>query len=91
MCRPTRPLVPGEEFQIWPARIQPLNLAVLFIRLAGVLTLHGSNDIDLTSSRRKSTDILSPHTEQNYLGGVAEIKAYPSPVRATILAHLVPD
>ena len=56
-----------------------------------MLALHGSNDINLTSAGRKCADIFSAHAEQNDFGGIAEVKAYSSPIGTTVFTHFMPN
>src|SRR5439155_16168369 len=92
-------IAPGNPFVAHAPRKQlkirsctaSLDDSILFVGFAGMFALTRRQQIHLATPRRKRTRVLAAHTEQNQLCNVAEIEPDPAPVRAAILAHLVPD
>src|SRR5581483_6812894 len=56
-----------------------------------MLALPSGKQVHLAPAGRECTRVFAPYPEQDELGHVPKIEANPSPVRATVLAHLVPD
>ena len=66
-------------------------IVVLLVGLARVLALARGQEVHLPPSRRQRARVPAAHAEQHELGDVAEVEADAAPVRAAVLAHLVPD
>jgi hypothetical protein len=56
-----------------------------------MLPLAALDDIHLAAAGRQRAGVLAPDAEQDQFGGVAEVEADAAPVRAAVLADLVPD
>ena len=56
-----------------------------------MLPLAALDDIDLAATRSQRAGILPADAEKDQFGRVAKVKADAAPIRATVLADLVPD
>lgn len=88
--RPILPRAPSEQFEerTGTARLDDI---VLLVRLAGMFSLARRQKVDLSSSGRERAGVLAAHAEQDQLRDIAKIKTDASPIRAAVLADLVPD
>src|SRR5262249_40663944 len=64
---------------------------ILLVGLARMLALARRQQIHLPPPWSERARVPAAHAEQDELGHVAKIEADPAPVRAPVLAHLVPD
>src|SRR4030088_3747141 len=88
--RPALARAACEQLEIGP-RTARLDDPVLLVRLARMLALARRQQVHLPPPRRQRARVLAAYAEQDELGDVAEIEADAAPVRAAVLAHLVPD
>lgn len=88
--RPARPCAAGEQLEVGAARAAFDN-GVLLVRLARVLAFARLDHVHLPPSRRQRPRVLAARAEQKDFGDVAEIEPDTAPVRAAVLADLVPD
>src|SRR5262245_23906146 len=75
------------EIRAWAAR---LDDGVLLVGLARVFAFARGEQIDLSPAGRERARVPALDAEQDQLGHVAEIEADAAPVRAAVLAYLVP-
>src|SRR5205085_3841932 len=79
----------GEEFEI-RAEGASFDNRIDLVRLAAVLAFARGDVVDLTAPGCPGPSVFATNPEQHELGDIAEIKADPAPVAATVPAHLVP-
>src|SRR6267142_2478088 len=87
---PSFPLTSRKEFKIRFGTAS-FDDSVLLVRLTRMFALAGCKKIYLPPTRSKGARVLAAHAKQDQLGVIAEIETNATPIRATILAHLVPD
>jgi hypothetical protein len=81
--------VAGEHFKERSVATR-LDDRIDFVRLSGVLPLSRGQKVHLSSPRRRSAH-ASANAEENQFGHIPEVKANPTPVRATVLTDFVPN
>ncbi len=89
---PAFPHTPGKQFN---ARRQTARLNDLdhFIRFPAVFSFHGTDQVNLRSSRSKRSigGTFFLNSKQNQFCYISKIKTYASAIRASIFSHFFPD
>src|SRR5579875_3789613 len=88
--KPARPHAARKQFGI-VARAAGLDNRVLLVGFARVLPLARGKEIYHAAAGLQRACVLASNTEQQQFGYITKIEPDAAPVRAPVLAHLVPD